>query len=271
MITPVMEGKTCENEQIEWKQSANALFNFMPELRFLKMILNNRAIIPRYVSEYVNYLNINGLYKIIFPMTCFCDIPFSKINAHLKNYGPYGIGLNKADWGVQKGLQPIKYINTHSQLIKDFKESFKAARSSKKTDEGKILRNYIFSDLIFTKPIRGIMDTRQKPKADTLFQDECEWRYVPTFNENIDIPIVLIENEAQAVTHNLIYYNEVLRNHKEVWLNFELKDIRYIIVQNQEECDELINFIMNELEAPMKEKYLLITKITNMENLKGDI
>mgnify|MGYP000396973394 CR=1 FL=1 len=63
---------------LHWNLSSNVLCNYMKEQSYLDLILKNRAIIPRYVIEPVKYLAIDGLDQICFPMTCFCDIPFSK-------------------------------------------------------------------------------------------------------------------------------------------------------------------------------------------------
>ena len=52
-----------------WKNSANVLCNYMKKIEYLKMILENQAIIPRYVIEPLGYLSIEGLYQIAFPMT----------------------------------------------------------------------------------------------------------------------------------------------------------------------------------------------------------
>ena len=41
---------------LHWNNSANVLCNYMREQRYLNMILQNRAIIPRYVIEPVDYL-----------------------------------------------------------------------------------------------------------------------------------------------------------------------------------------------------------------------
>ena len=77
---------------LHWNLSSNVLCNYMKEQSYLDLILKNRAIIPRYVIEPVKYLAIDGLDQICFPMTCFCDIPFSKVSVHMSRYGEYGIG-----------------------------------------------------------------------------------------------------------------------------------------------------------------------------------
>ena len=79
----------------------------MKEPAFLDKILINRAIIPRYVMEPLEYLDIKELSLICFPMTCFCDIPFSKVSTHMSRYGEYGIGLDKEAVLKNYGIQPI--------------------------------------------------------------------------------------------------------------------------------------------------------------------
>ena len=44
------------------------------------------------------------------PMVCFCDLPMSLIDKHLKEYGPYGIGLDKG-WGLKNGVAPVTYTH----------------------------------------------------------------------------------------------------------------------------------------------------------------
>lgn len=72
-------------DKAHWGNSANVLCNYMKEPEYLELILKNKAIIPRYVIEPLEYLGIQGLNKIAFPMTCFCDIPFAKAATHMFN------------------------------------------------------------------------------------------------------------------------------------------------------------------------------------------
>ena len=105
----------------KFKQSANVLFNFMGELRFLREILKTKCISPRYCEEDMRYLKISDLNSIAFPMKCFCDINLSKLEKHRKLYGDYGIGLTK-EWGIKKGVQPVLYLIEHSPLFKKISE-----------------------------------------------------------------------------------------------------------------------------------------------------
>ena len=87
----------------------------MRKLDYLKMILKNSAIIPRYFEEDINYLGIE-IGKISIPVTCFCDINLQRIAPHTSEYGEYGIGFYK-EWCLAKGIQPIHYINERSKLF----------------------------------------------------------------------------------------------------------------------------------------------------------
>ena len=57
-------------------------------------------------------------------MTCFCDMPFSKVSSHMSRYGGYCIGLDKEAVLNKYRIQPIQYINTKSPLADDFKQAF---------------------------------------------------------------------------------------------------------------------------------------------------
>ena len=140
--------------KLYWHNSANVLCNYMKKPEFLEIILKNQAIIPRYVIEPLDYWNIEGLKRIAFPMTCFCDIPFSKVGNHMTLYGRYGIALDKQQIINKFKVQPIHYMNPQSPLSDDFKEAFTHYfRSDKRVhDEDKILLNYLLSTLMYMKP-----------------------------------------------------------------------------------------------------------------------
>lgn len=46
---------------LHWYNSSNILCNYMREVDYLKLILDNQAIIPRYVIEPLDYLSIPKL------------------------------------------------------------------------------------------------------------------------------------------------------------------------------------------------------------------
>lgn len=61
---------------IKMNISANTLFHFVSQRKFLKDILHGK-LIPRYCVE---HFEINDYLKgdVVIPMKCFCDIPLSQ-------------------------------------------------------------------------------------------------------------------------------------------------------------------------------------------------
>ena len=116
--------------------SANVLFHFMTELRFLTKAIEFKALFPRYCKESISYLGLQigdqGINEVAYPEKCFCDIPIHDVYRHAGSYGHFGIGLNKS-WGIANGIQPIQYVNPKSNLIRDFQEAFKNAEDFSKS------------------------------------------------------------------------------------------------------------------------------------------
>lgn len=50
--------------KLKWSNSANILCNYMKELEYLEIILKNKAIIPRYVIEPLDYLKSKDYTKL---------------------------------------------------------------------------------------------------------------------------------------------------------------------------------------------------------------
>ena len=250
----------------ESKQSANVLFKFMDKPNFLKEIISNRAIIPRYYEEVIDYLKIDGLEKVVFPMVCFCDINLSKLDEHVKIYGRFGIALNKR-WGIKKGIQCINYINQNSNIRKDFTYLFTKAFDSLNEDnseeDSKIdeYKNYLFSNLLFMKPLSGRMLRNGKYKKKN-FTDEKEWRYVPNIKDDDKIQLVIPQD---YVGDQNVYnkYSEGMTKLKHLWLTFNYDDIEYIMISTKADRQEFIDFIMNDenINCDTIKKYELISKI----------
>lgn len=75
-------------------QSADTLFHFVDKLEYLLPVVEHFAIIPRYCTENIDYLQIE-MNKIAYPMLCFCDINLHKMQEHISFYGGYGIAFSK--------------------------------------------------------------------------------------------------------------------------------------------------------------------------------
>lgn len=240
------------------KQSANTLFRFFKRLRYLHQTLEKSAVIPRYYSETVEYLDIEYPH-IAYPMICFCDINLHKMEEHVDFYGGYCIAFSK-EWGIKNGIQPIQYVNRESILCKDFSKAFKYAIASDKEDDA---QNYLLSQMLFLKPITGTME-RYGKEVPRVFTDECEWRYIPDVNK-LDLPQAVTEQDICT----LPTLNKTLENSSESWLNFCYDDIKYLIIQNNDEFAETCALITSLIKDE-DEKNRLISKIIVWENSRRD-
>lgn len=256
------------NNLIRSVQSANSLFNFMRNLEYLKIILKNKAFIPRYNEEVIDYLNLFGIDKIAFPMTCFCDIHVQKIGSHCSNYGNIGIGMSKL-WGIKEGVQPIHYINHNSRISIELNKLFKLDEADLNEDVVEPYKNYLLEHVIFIKPLQGKM--YKNGDYETMnFHDEREWRYIPNISEAIDLPEVI----SSDILMNQTAYNSFSKgiiSYENLWLKFEYSDIRYLFLQNDEDRDDLIDFINNDLDISMKDKFILMSKIIILDLIGEDL
>jgi hypothetical protein len=260
-----------EVHDLDPKQSANGLFNFMKEFSYLKKILLNKAIIPRYNEENIKYISIEGFDRIAFPMVCFCDIHLNRLVHHINFYGQYGIGLTKK-WGILQGIQPIQYINDLSDLNNDFSEVFSLAlhNLSQNISEEQLEKynNFLLTNLLFMKPITGEM-VRNNETKERNFHDEKEWRYVPNFNNaKTELPQIVPQEQLNRKAYDI--YSVGLAKHKELWLKFKYADIKYLIVSTDDDRKELIDFIKNDLEADNIDRDILLTRILVYNEIKED-
>ena len=252
-------------DEIRWNNSANILCNYMKELKFLKIAIKQLALMPRYFEERIDYYKIQDWTSIAFPMDCFCDIPLSKVALHMDNYGHYGIALKKNNV-ICRDVQPIHYINVNSRLCEDFSSALEMLYTSPKRIESnwEIIPDALLSHLLYTKPIKGFMRRINEEPKERLFQDECEWRYIPKALG--DLPLILpseYNNDKGIDT-----YSKVLSKNIDSWFKYQIEDIEYIIVPDEKEAMKLIRFI-RRMKGDKKihfwnslEKDILISKIT---------
>lgn len=249
---------------------ADTLFTFTTQLEYMTPIIKNRLISPRYCDEDIKYLKIPKLKKIAYPMKCFCDINMHRLDEHLKWYGYYGLAFSK-EWGMQNGIQPIQYINPDSALCKDFSIAFSSALQvdplKEKPSQTK-MKNFLLHEMMYYKPYEGKMKNRNTGIIQNkCFTDECEWRFVP------DVTVAGFE---QAYYDDTIINAGVLNDIsnsmaeiREIGLNFEYSDIKYIIVKTNSDFDSLTKGI-TMLELDEINKYQLISKIIVWDHSKGD-
>lgn len=268
VVSPVLENAVFVIPD-RWENSSSVLFNYMKEPSFLELILKNQAIIPRYVPEPLSYLNIPELESIAFPMTCFCDTPFSKVQGHINRYGKYGIALDKNEMIKSGRVQPIHYMTPESPLTRDFREAFPIAYGFQKrlNKDMKKLPDYLLSTLLYMKPVSGIANFNGKA-VNYAYQDDREWRYIPSDNFPKSLPFILLPPNITDKSQRA--YSDALVNHPETWLYFEWDHVKYLIVPDETASQKLIQTIRS-LSIEESVKYTLISRIEIVNQFQEDI
>lgn len=241
-------------------QSADTLFHFVEKLEYLLPIIERFALVPRYCTEDVEYLNID-IQKIAYPMLCFCDINLHKMQEHIHFYGGDGYGIAFAKrWGITKSIQPIQYINPSSPLKTDFTEAFNASLHSDTNDAA---QNFLLTQMLFLKPIQGTMD-RNKSSVLKNFTDECEWRFIPDLRST-EFPQVIQEKDLFSKQT----WNKALESTEQCWLKFQPDDVKYIILKSRDEFERLVDMLNNK-KLDIKVINTLISKTIIWQEAKGD-
>lgn len=263
-----METKTFELEKAQLeksdyarpKQSADTLFHFVGKLEWLLSAFENFALIPRYCTEDVDYLDI-AFRKLAFPMLCFCDINFHKLHEHIHFYGGdgYGIAFSK-EWGISKHIQPIQYINPNSPLKYDFSKAFADSLKEETSDSA---QNFLLSQLLYYKPIQGTME-REGESVNKNFTDECEWRFIPDVN-GTEYPQVILESDLFSKNE----WNKAMHYREQCWLKFDPEDIKYIIVKTKEDFLQLID-VLEKKEIPKDKMMYVISRVLVWDDAKED-
>jgi hypothetical protein len=245
---------------------ATNIFHFTKDLDTLQKILLTNGFNPKYSIEDTSWLNVYGWQQMAFPMVCFCDIPISRISAHVKLYGRYGLGLSK-EWAIRKGLNPVFYISSSAavseSIFQAVKEGAKVDRNLDRKDR-KFIRPLNFL-LAHSKPLSGKIRS-SKGFVNKDFYQENEWRYVPKID---NIP-VLISKERYRDQEKISELNGHLKSM--AVLKFEPTDIRYLFVRNEEDISPLIKFITSELKSiSLTHRRKLMTRITSLRDIQKDI
>lgn len=269
---------------VDYVQSANTLFHFMTQFKYLKTILFKRAIVPRYCVETMDYLHImrgeNAFSEVAVLQKCFCDIPLHKLadtfsvtgtgdtfselskeeqfqiqhnNTHFDFYGRFAIGFSK-DWSERNKLQPIHYLNEKSSYSSHFEKLLALA-----IDADDLLDAYVedvLYRLAFIKPLRGIMQRSfKRSNGDTVivdiyknFHDECEWRFVPDHVSSVQVRLENVTAKPWIIgdkkQRNMVNQNLESEKYDVLWLRFDYDDIRYLIVPDRNYRIELIKAIL---------------------------
>jgi hypothetical protein len=237
------------------KPKSDNLFHFTKSLDILKSILTE-GIKPRLCLEDQEWFHQNGEDYAGFGMSCFCDIPLSRISEHTDFYGSFGIGLTKA-WGIKNQLNPIVYCPPSGHIA----ELARGLLDWNPDDEQEYAKSslHFFRLTSLIKPIIGKMVIAGNIVEKEFYQ-ENEWRYVPEFDRAVG------QDNYDEVKDE---FNKELEEYS---LKFSPQDIRYIFVPSDNDIPALVDFINNNLGAfPLNDLKVLQSRIVSLETLSIDL
>lgn len=246
--------------------SSKSLFHFTGGLKPLKNIIKTHSLWVSYCTEYY----WNG-YKFALPMACFCDIPLSQIGDHMSKYGSFGIGI-KASWPESKKLSSVIYTRSNSELthqVNHWLEVLYEKDGNVPLSDGELyLLSHVkkYKGRFVPKAKTKEKDKKEKEDEDKdknsqmkMFYQEREWRYVPP---NLKVNQIKVEKNDNVPI-------DVDDERKES-LFFDYSDISYIIVENDVDREDIINFIGKINFENDKEKYLLMSKVLTSIQIEND-
>lgn len=275
----------------------SSLFHYTKSLDSLIKILESGALYPNYSLEDLSTKNNpDNIWGI--PEICFCDIPITKADLFLEQYGSYAIAFDKK-WGIQNGCNPIQYVQNEEIIdaaiynerrirelktkIQQFKDSmnYRATVIEKMNEIGHLIQDYNTHTytLGFLKKYMGIWKD-----IDYCNYDENEWRYVIPDGRN-DIhwlskegysdwrgPVCASSATGQGVTTQKPEPTEELKNEG---LLFSHQNIHHILVKSESDIQPLIDKLFGQKrigDIPLIEKEMAftITRISSFERIKKD-
>lgn len=234
--------------------STNSVFHFTKNIESIKSILASNFRI-KYCVEKIE--SKSGTIEYAVPMVSFCDIPLSQVTSHIDKYGGYGIGLHKR-WAKRRGLNPVLYLEKHSTILNDvlIKAKFDGSNNP-------VVQEF----LRYTKNYEGqLIRENHVTQKKYRFHDEREWRFCPKRTD-------LRDNEL--IIHNTQYYRDNKQSVNErlhfLGLNFSIKDISYIIVKDDDEILEIIEYFeSNYLSDNQNDVKILTSRIITSKQIKSD-
>ncbi|WP_202303491.1 abortive infection system antitoxin AbiGi family protein [Dryocola clanedunensis] len=259
----------AELHHIERSLYPSTIFHFTDEIDSLQNILSSGYFRASYAKEVI--IGPKSRRRFGIPMVSFCDIRLSHLYEHTRKYGYFGLGLKKR-WAIEKGLNPVSYLNSNCTMFTYFNEQLKGMsrelREIDLYDDHKVAklryRNFL-NVMRYMKNYEGELERKGEVTKNYRFANENEWRYVPDIKEKI-IPAKVIDD---VDIEWKIKANEKLWKSDSSRLYFSLKDINYLLVPSESAVAELIDYLGEIIEGD--DFTYLISKIFISKHIFSDL
>lgn len=225
----------------------------------LKGIIKDKCLYLSYSLEDMTSLGYTA--KFAYPMVSVCDLPLSETGNYLKKYGDYMIGLS-AEWGARNNFSTVWYCGNKTFSLHTVLGMLtrKIIEFGDKIDDDEDYQKIIYI-MSYIKQYEGPLPKRHY--KNYRFYDERELRFVPDYD-------VLKEFGEKPFLWDYEGYKKSHKNSslltKELNVMFDWEDIKYIIVETEDEKNEFWKLIENRSGR----RDLHIPILTNRE-VKEDI
>lgn len=197
------------------------------------------------------------------PMVSFCDIPLSQIKDHLSRYGSYGIGLTR-EWAEKKGLNPVLYVQRQSNLAHSYERAILHYEQDGDEDEDAIAAFNRISDIArYTKNYEELLERKGESYGMYRFSDEREWRYVPEIDSSCEMYYSEVDFDEETRAAAI----ESVKNYR---LDFDADDIRYIIIESEDEIPSFVDSLRDLRRFSSREIERITARVLTAEQIKTD-
>lgn len=259
----------------------NSLFHYTRKTVSLLQIIKSGTLYPNYCKEDLS-TETNPNFTLGIPQICFCDIPLSNSMLFQNQYGKYAIGFKKS-WGINKGANPIHYINNSSIIdalisYRQFLNNYCGIDKENK-DFGKQV-DMFYKMLNVDKAKCYTLGFIKKYNGEWKGKEYCnyeenEWRYVleegicdifwHSTREEYDEWRGLISKSKPKPTDEM----------RQLGMRFTINDINHIILNYEMQVPKFISSLRkikaigDDILIP-EEMDLLISKVTSFEKIAQD-
>ncbi len=253
-------------------QYPNTLFHFTNREGFLGILEGNFRL--SYALEKIRGPEMQKTLAV--PMVSFCDLRLSELSKHIKSYGCYGIGLTK-EWAQRQGLNPVFYVNPKAPVVGDAMWAIDSLNEAElepwvegQASTQRKLQGSVLNILRFMKNYEGeLIRNGEVLDPQFRFANEREWRYVPDVFHPEVIPFVPIDKTPWGRERKTGLNESV----KHVQLKFHPDDIKYLVVEKDDERLPLLPFLrlVKGIKYTEEEINRLSTRIITAEQIELDM
>ncbi|SIS80244.1 Putative abortive phage resistance protein AbiGi, antitoxin [Kaistella chaponensis] len=239
------------------------LFHFTDKDGLYKILTSNFKV--SYAREKI--CGPNSEREFAVPMVSFCDIKMADLKYFVeKDYGKFGIGLTK-EWANRNSLNPVMYINQHCDIADRFNNGlasvYQTLGSNSLTTKG---YHNLINTYRYMKNYEGDLIRDQKITKNYRFADEREWRYVPPFEE-IGVEPFVAKTSIETKERKTFYNRKI----DHLRLYFQPEDIKYLIVENEDDILKLIEHLrFAKVNFTEDTKKRLASRILTLEQIIND-